>query len=89
MKKLVLSNAFRKDVKRAAKRGKSLSKLQKILDLLQEDLPLPSRTRPHKLTGNYIDFYECHIEPDWLLIYEVTETKLLLSRTGSHADLFG
>ncbi len=89
MKTLIVSNNFKKDLKKAVKRGKSPQKLQKLLDLLLDDAPIPTRTRPHKLTGNFADLWDCHIEPDWLLIYEVTETEIRLYRTGSHSDLFG
>jgi mRNA interferase YafQ len=58
------------------------------LSLLLADEQLPERCRPHKLIGNYLGFWECHIEPDWLLIYDVTPEFLELAAMGSHADLF-
>ena len=88
MKTLFASNSFQKDLKLSVKRGKSAKKLQAILDLLLQDSPLPSRCRPHKLSGDYADLWECHIEPDWLLVYDMTEKEVRLYRTGSHSDLF-
>lgn len=87
---LITTSQFRKDYKRAQKRGYDLSKLKEILDLLLTQQPLPERHRDHALTGNYIGFRECHIQPDWLLIYTVNHGELILtaSRTGTHADLF-
>jgi len=88
MKKLIPTNRFRKDKKKMEKRGADFSKLSKILILLQVDKSLPLSARPHKLTGNWNGFWECHIEPDWLLIYTVDEDAVGLVRTGTHADLF-
>jgi mRNA interferase YafQ len=89
VKTLFASNSFQKDLKLAVKRGKAVKKLQRIIDLLLEDAALPSRARPHKLSGEYARLWECHIEPDWLLIYDLTEDEVRLYRTGSHSDLFG
>jgi len=83
------SKPFQKDFKLAAKRGKPMKKLQAILDLLLNDEPLPLRCHPHKLSGAYADLWECHIEPDWLLVYDLTATEVRLYRTGTHSDLFG
>lgn len=82
---------MKKDVKRAIKRGKNLSKLAYVLDLLQIGDPLPENYKDHALSGDLKDFRECHIESDWLLIYQIFEDTLILSATatGSHADLFG
>lgn len=63
--------------------------LQQTIDTLRIPAPLPAKNRDHNLSGNYSRYRECHIEPDWLLIYKQTETELLLDRTGTHADLFG
>jgi mRNA interferase YafQ len=82
------SNQFKKDLKRSLKRGKDPEKLKAIIELLIQQKALPAKNRDHKLTGDYIDCRECHIEPDWLLIYTANETVLRLERTGSHADLF-
>lgn len=81
--------AYRKDIKRLIKRGYDLRKLYLIIELLREDVSaLPPTTRPHKLSGKYEGLWECHVESDWLLIYDFTDTEILLARTGTHADLF-
>ena len=90
MLRLVATNQFKKDLKRIKKRGRSLSKLEAILDCLLKEDPLEPKHRDHALVGNYLGFRECHIEPDWLLIYAIDKGQLILtaSRTGSHSDLF-
>ena len=87
---LVTTTQFRKDLKRIRKRGCDLSKLDAVLQTLLREEPLDEKYRDHGLTGNYIGFRECHVEPDWLLIYAVDQGKLILtaSRTGTHSDLF-
>lgn len=80
---------FRKDVKKLAKRGKKLAKLWDIVEALAAQQALPARCKPHILSGDWAGFWECHIEPDWLLIYRMTEDSLILIASGSHADLFG
>ena len=71
------------------KRGAQARKLSEVLELLAADQPLPERCRPHKLVGEWNGFWECHIEPDWLLVYDLDDPKVLtLVATGSHADLF-
>lgn len=87
---LVTTTQFRKDLKRIRKRGYDLSKLDDILQTLQREVPLPEKHRDHALTGDYIGFRECHVEPDWLLIYAIDHGQLILtaSRTGTHSDLF-
>ena len=88
--KIIASNAFKKDLKSAKKRGLKLDKLQSIVDKLADEIPLEQKYRDHALTGNYKDFRECHIEPDWLLIYrkDTDVFELFLFRTGTHAALF-
>lgn len=73
------------------KRGKDMIKLVAVLDLLASGEPMPPKYKDHQLTGNLHDFRECHIEPDWLLMYQILDNELILSATatGSHADLFG
>ena len=70
------------------KRGKDLEKLKTVLILLQRGIELPAKYKDHALTGNYIGCRECHIEPDWLLVYEIINEELiiLLLTTGSHSD---
>lgn len=89
MKTLFASNSFQKDLKRALNRGKNQKRMKEVLDLLLADTPLPSRCRPHRLVGDCKGLWECHLEPDWLLIYDITEEEIRLYRTGTHADLFG
>lgn len=79
---------FRKDLKLMSKRSKDISKLKEIILKLLAKEPLPAKNRNHALSGQYKGFLECHIEPDWLLIYRLTETSLILVRTGTHSDLF-
>lgn len=87
---VVLSNRFKRDLRLAQKRGYDLALLENVVDTLSRQENLPERNRDHALTGDYIGFRECHILPDWLLIYRIEEHELILflSRTGSHADLF-
>jgi len=80
---------FKRDYKRMKRRGKRLERLREVVQQLAAGQPLEDRYRDHPLLGGYRGTRECHIEPDWLLIYEVTEEELVLIRTGSHADLFG
>lgn len=80
---------FRKDYKKLKSSGKDLSKLAVVIDTLAEERTLAERYRDHALIGNYKDHRECHIAPDWLLIYQSRETELILVRTGSHSELFG
>ena len=91
MYKIVYTNQMKKDAKLMKKRGKDLNKLINVLSLLSTGNLLPIQYRDHQLTGNLHDFRECHIEPDWLLMYQIFEDTLILSATatGSHADLFG
>ncbi len=80
---------FEKDWKRLHKRGKPNKKLKTILGMLINDEQLPKSCRDHKLVGTYKDRRECHIEPDWLLIYKLIDPKqIIFERTGSHSDLF-
>ena len=87
---LETTSQFRKDYKLMKKRGLNLRLLEDVLDKLIREEPLETRHRDHALTGNYSGLRECHIQPDWLLIYAIDKGRLILtaSRTGSHADLF-
>lgn len=87
---IVVSNQFKKDLKLAKKRGLKISRLQKVVNMLANLQPLDEKYRDHNLSGNYTGFRECHIEPDWLLVYCVGngELELFLFRTGTHSDLF-
>jgi len=89
MKSLRLASAFKKDLKRVTKRRYNRALLDSIVDALRRDENLPPARRDHPLKGEWKGRRECHVEPDWLLIYETTDTEVVLLRTGTHADLFG
>ena len=89
MKALRPQSGFRKDLKRITKRRYDLAKLTAVTEILRKGQPLPPARRDHPLKGDWQDFRECHIEPDWLLIYQITDEHVVLARTGTHADLFG
>lgn len=86
---LLTTNAFEKDMRRFRKQGNDLDKLEAIVNLLQEQERLPARCRPHPLRGDWTGHWDCHVEPDWLLLYRLTGKELVLVRTGSHTELFG
>lgn len=79
---------FEREVEVARKRGKDMSKLGDIIKKLSKEEPLHPRHRNHKLKGNFKGRWECHIEPDWLLVYCKTDIEIIFERTGSHSDLF-
>ena len=83
------STKFKKDFKICLKRHYKMELLQQIIDILRIPETLPPKNKDHNLTGNYNGYKECHITPDWLLIYCYEDNELLLQRTGTHADLFG
>lgn len=84
----LFSNRFQKDYALLKRRGKNLEKLQNVIKLLADCLPLEPRHRDHPLVGEWNGYRDCHIEPDWILIYRTTDTDLILERTGTHSDLF-
>jgi len=86
---LVQTTQFRQDLKRARKRGRDLGLLGAVITLLQQSQPLPESNRDHALVGDYVGCRECHIQPDWLLVYRVDQKQLvlILQRTGTHSDL--
>lgn len=86
--RVVQPSSFRKDIKKQKKRGKDVDKLKVVVDLLIAGEDLPARHVDHALSGNWSGWRDCHIEPDWILIYKITPDTLTLGRTGSHADLF-
>ena len=90
MYNLRFTNRIQRNIKLMKKRGKDLEKLKTVLNLLQRGIELPAKYKDHALTGNYIGCRECHIEPDWLLVYEIINEEfiILLLTTGSHSDLF-
>jgi mRNA interferase YafQ len=81
---------FKKDYKRIVKRGYDIRLLEEVISILAENRPLPQKYRDHSLSGDYSGCRECHITPDWLLIYQIREDELILylTRTGTHSDLF-
>ena len=91
MLEIVLSNRFKRDLKRMARCGYDVAALEQVVNTLAARQPLDASKRDHALTGNWTGYRECHILPDWLLIYRAEEKTmiLLLMRTGTHADLFG
>lgn len=87
---LKVTSQFKKDYKLAKKRGYNMDLLESVLQMLLHGETLPIKYRDHALIGNYIGFRECHIQPDWLLIYTINNNELILTtaRTGTHSDLF-
>jgi len=85
---VLFRSQFKKDYKLSQKRGKDMSKIKAVMSELANENPLPPGCKDHPLSGNYKNCRECHIEPDWLLIYEVTETEIRFLRTGTHSALF-
>lgn len=81
---------FQKDLKRAQRRGYDISLLTDVIKKLAKGEPLPAKNRDHALVGNYTGCRECHITPDWLLVYEIDNGAIILylTRTGTHSDLF-
>lgn len=88
MKTIRRTSQFKWDVKRMQRQGKDLEKLKRVLESLVKGKGLAPKYRDHVLVGQYKGTRECHIEPDWLLIYELAESEIVLIRTGSHSDLF-
>jgi mRNA interferase YafQ len=96
MREIRRSGAFKRHYKLMIKRGKDIDSLDKIIELLAYDLPLPPALKDHSLSGQYKGFRDCHVEPDWVLIYKKEELKdgqevlslLCLEATGTHSDLF-
>ncbi|MEM9243599.1 MAG: type II toxin-antitoxin system YafQ family toxin [Pseudomonadota bacterium] len=84
----ITTKRFEKDVKLVRKRGKDIKKLRAVMQILLEEKILSRQYLDHKLGGNYISRRECHIEPDWLLIYKRRKKEIIFERTGTHADLF-
>ena len=89
-KQVIWSTQFKKDYKLAMKSGYPIEELDRVIRLLAEDDPLPEKHKDHELSGNWRGFRECHIQPDWLLVYRIYNNNLILSlaRTGTHSDLF-
>lgn len=90
MYKIRATVKFQKDLKKVKKRGYNISLLTNVLNILASGKSLPEKYKDHNLRGNYKGCRECHITPDWLLIYEISDGELILylTRTGTHSDLF-
>ncbi len=88
MLKISATSKFKKDIRLCLKRNYDLDLLYSVIDTLAIPAPLDIKYKPHDLKGNYDGHKECHITPDWLLIYKLTDDELILDRTGTHSDLF-
>ena len=89
MRDLKYAKQFEKDAKRQTRRGKDMSKLRHAIELLAAPHVLSAKLKDHALSGDLSSFRECHIEPDWLVVYQADSQTLYLVRTGTHADIFG
>ena len=88
MRRVTQQARFRDDLRRQRRRGRDIEDLIAVVEILAHDGELPAGFRPHQLTGDWKGTWECHIDANWLLIYQVTSREVLLIRTGTHADLF-
>jgi mRNA interferase YafQ len=88
MLSFVYSSQFKKDMQLAQKRGKDLAKIKQLMTLILMKKSLEPKHRDHRLAGSYVGRRECHVEPDWLLIYKPLSGKIIFERTGTHSDLF-
>jgi mRNA interferase YafQ len=88
MRSLRLSGAFKRDMRKIGRRGYDAARLDTIVGKICAGEPLPLTSRPHPLKGDWKGYMECHIAPDWLLIFRIASDEVLLARTGTHSDLF-
>lgn len=89
MRGLKITTQFKKDLKKAKKQGRNIDLLGSLIKSLQQGHELDEKYQDHYLGGNWKDHRECHIAPNWLLIYKTTDSEIRLARVGSHAELFG
>ena len=89
MLKPKVSRQFERDYVRQVKRNKSLEKLDEVMKLIVEEKPLLRKHNDHPLRGNWKGYRDCHVEPDWLLLYRIAGNEVTFERTGTHSDLFG
>lgn len=89
MLNLRFGSQFKRDRRLCIKRGYDMALLENVVNILRIPAPLPPQNRDHPLSGNWVGYQECHLSPDWLLIYRVEGNELRLVRTGTHTDLFG
>jgi len=88
MRRPAYTNQFERDLRRMERRGKDTDKIKAVIAMLISEEPLSEQHRDHVLIGNYKGRRECHIEPDWLLVYKLVDDEIIFERTGSHSDLF-
>jgi mRNA interferase YafQ len=88
MREIKFANRFKKEFKLMRKRGKDSEKFDEVMKLLECGNILPESFKDHKLQGEFKNFRECHIDPDWLLVYSVMKNQVIFERTGTHSDLF-
>lgn len=88
MLKPVYLRSFEREIAKAKKRGLDMSKIKDLIEDLINEKPLAAKHKNHKLKGNFVGYWECHIEPDWLLVYKKDDTHIYFARTGTHSDLF-
>lgn len=86
--KLIYTSQFKKDFKRVSRQRKDLTKLEYVIETLLSNKKLESKFKDHQLSGKWKNHRDCHIEPNWLLIYQLTIDSLILERTGSHSEFF-
>ena len=89
MRRKIVTGRFKRDFRRVQRQGKDLTVLHDVMEMIAGGQALPARHRDHKLTGNYVGRRECHLAPDWLLIYKIIDDAAIFERTGSHSELFG
>lgn len=89
MRRVIQAKRFEKSMKRMYRRGLDCGKVENVVLRLREGVTLPAELRDHALRGKWIGFRECHVEPNWLLVYRLTDDELFLADTGTHSDLFG
>ena len=90
MRKIIEKNRFESDIKRIKRAGRyNMTDFLSIVNDLANDIPLAEKHHDHSLSGDWQEFRECHIKPNWLLIYQLEPGRLILARTGSHSELFG
>ena len=88
MRRPTYTNQFERDLRRMQRRGRDTDEIRTTMIALVNEEPLPERYRDHALIGNYKGRRECHIEPDWLLVYKLADDEIIFERTGTHSDLF-
>ncbi len=88
MKDLSTTGRFERESKKMAARGKDMEKLKELIKLLREGKPLPAKYCDHRLKGKYSGYWDCHVEPNWILVYQKSDTHILLYAMGTHSDLF-